>query len=159
MSEYLGNRRTMATISGPTGSRRALRDIAAHTPATSLAARMVVWYLGFGEGNAAGDGRDRTQNLHGREGERPAMDDVVRPMSGESDESRRPECSITRPIDCIGQLARWWNIRQWRRKGWEDPEESWEWYDRYREWQRNWQESQPDIPITNDLFPTGKKRR
>jgi hypothetical protein len=46
---------------------------------------------------------------------------------------------------------------QWR--GWQDPEESLDWLEEYREWQRRWQASEPDIPVTNDFFPFGEKKR
>jgi hypothetical protein len=54
---------------------------------------------------------------------------------------------------------RWWQVRRLAGKGWPDPERSLDWYDEYREWQREWQASQPNIPVTNDLFPYGEKRR
>jgi hypothetical protein len=159
MSEYLGTSRSMAAASSASGSRRALCDIAQNTSSAVASAILFVWHWRERANDDAGAARNAGETLRVGDSERAALESEVRPMRDRLESRRRRECSIENPAGCISRLARWWNVRWLQMKGYPDPEGTLDWYDEYKEWQQKWQASQPDIPVTNDLFPTGERRR
>jgi hypothetical protein len=159
MSEYLGSSRPVAAISGTSGSRRALCDSAQSSPSSIATAILQLWHWRERADNDAGDDRHVETDVRFRDAEWTEVESEVRSMRHRLESRRRRECSIENPSGCISRLARWWNIRWLQMKGYPDPESWLDWYEDYQEWQRRWQDSQPDIPVTNDLFPTGERRR
>jgi hypothetical protein len=152
LSDIVGQRRPMAKIPDAADCRRALGDIAAHTSVTAAATAIVLWHRRHGTRNAPSHDR-------GREGQRYALESAMGHLPERFASRRRPSCAITDPACHAGRLRRWWNVKRLQWRGWQDPEESLDWLEEYREWQRRWQASEPDIPVTNDFFPFGEKKR